>query len=134
MASPAYELQVAIVARLRATADLSSVVGNRIYDVVPDGAEFPYITLGTVDETSDDADCIDAFELSMDIDIWSREPGFQQCKTISDAVRNALRCPDLELATNALVYFNHRQTRSFRDPDGLTSHAVMTFEGVAEQP
>lgn len=134
MASPAYELQMAVVARLRATADLAPVVGNRIYDVVPDGAEFPYITLGTADETSDDADCIDAFELSMDIDIWSREPGFQQCKAISDAVRNALRSPDLELATNALVYFNHRQTRSLRDPDGLTSHAVMTYEGVAEQP
>jgi hypothetical protein len=27
----------------------------------------------------------------------------------------------------------HDQTRTFRDPDGLTSHAVLTFEAVLEQ-
>lgn len=134
MASPSYELQVAIVTRLRANPAVSALVGTRIFDEVPKGAAFPYITIGEADETSVDADCIDAFELSIDIDVWSRDPGFMQSKVISDAVRKALKSPDLELPTNALVIFNHRQTRSFRDEDGLTSHAVMTFEGIAEQP
>jgi branched-chain amino acid transport system substrate-binding protein len=35
---------------------------------------------------------------------------------------------------NALVYLQHRTTRTFRDPDGLTSHAALTFEAFAEQP
>lgn len=134
MASPSYELQVAIVTRLKADAVISGMVGNRIYDRVPDGAPFPYITIGEADETSDDADCIDAFELSIDIDVWSRDPGFKESKEISDAVRKALKTPEIELPTNALVLFQHRQTRSFRDEDGLTSHAVITFEGIAEQP
>lgn len=134
MASPSYELQVAIVTRLRATPAVSDLVGTRIYDQVPDGAIFPYITIGPADETSDNADCIDAFELSIDVDVWSRDLGFKESKEISNAVRKALKSPDLELLTNALVFFNHRQTRSFRDEDGLTSHAVMTFEGIAEQP
>lgn len=134
MASPSLELQGAIVARLKAWAGLSGTVNGRVYDAVPAGAAFPYITVGEGDETSDDADCIDGFEISLDIDIWSRANGYPEAKRISDEVRNAIKSADLTLPTNALVEFRHRQTRFLRDPDGLTSHAVMTFEGFAEQP
>ena len=134
MASPSLELQGAIVARLKAWAGLSATVNGRVYDAVPAGAAFPYITVGEGDETSDDADCIDGFEISLDIDIWSRAIGYPEAKRISDEVRKALKSADLALPTNALVDFRHRQTRFLRDPDGLTSHAVMTFEGFAEQP
>lgn len=134
MASPSLELQGAIVARLKAWAGLSAAVNGRVYDAVPSGAAFPYITVGAGDETSDDADCIDGFEISLDIDIWSRANGYPEAKRISDEVRKAIKSADLILPTNALVDFRHRQTRFLRDPDGLTSHAVMTFEGFAEQP
>lgn len=135
MASPSLELQGAIVARLKASAGLAALVNGRIFDIVPKDAAFPYITVGEGDETSNDADCIDGFELSVDIDVWTRDPpGFPPAKRISDEVRKALKSPDLALPTNALVDFRHRQTRFLRDPDGLTSHAVMTFEGFAEQP
>jgi len=134
MASPSLELQGAIVARLKAWAGLSGTVNGRVYDAVPAGAAFPYITVGEGDETSDDADCIDGFEISLDIDIWSRANGYPEAKRISEEVREAIKSADLTLPTNALVDFRHRQTRFLRDPDGLTSHAVMTFEGFAEQP
>ncbi|THV13731.1 DUF3168 domain-containing protein [Rhizobium rhizophilum] len=142
MASPSLELQGVIVARLKAWAGLSASVNGRVYDSVPKedlriaqtGAGWPYISVGEGDETSDDADCIDGFEISLDIDVWSRAVGFPEAKRISDEIRKALKSPDLTLPTNALVDFRHRQTRFLRDPDGLTSHAVMTFEGFAEQP
>jgi hypothetical protein len=134
MASPSLELQGAIVARLKASADLAALIGMRIYDDVPKEKIFPYATVGEGDETSDDVDCIDGFEISLDIDIWSRDVGFPEAKRISDEIRKALKSPDLSLQINALVYFRHRQTRFLRDPDGLTSHAVMTFEAFAEQP
>lgn len=134
MASPSLELQGAIVARLKAWAGLAATVGGRVHDSVPTAPVFPYITVGEGDETSDDADCIDGFEISLDIDVWSRAKGFPEAKGISDEIRKALKSADLELPTNALVEFRHRQTRFLRDPDGLTSHAVLTFEGFAEQP
>ena len=134
MTSPSLELQGAIVARLSAAADLASLVGDRIYDAVPNDAAFPYVTVGEGDETSDDVECVEGFELSLDIDVWSRAVGFPEAKAISDEIRRALRSSDLALAVNALVYFRHRQTRFLRDPDGLTSHAVLTFEAFAEQP
>ena len=134
MASPSLELQGAIVARLKGSAGLTALVGSRVYDAVPSNAVFPYVTVGEGDETSDDADCIDGFEISLDIDVWSRGVGFPEAKRISDEIRKALKSPELKLTQNALVYFNHRQTRFLRDPDGKTSHAVLTFEAFAEQP
>ena len=134
MASPSLELQGAIVARLKASAGLTALVSGRVYDAVPSNPLFPYITVGEGDETSDDVDCVDGFEISLDIDVWSRAVGFPEAKRISDEVRKALKTPDLTIPTNAMVYFRHRQTRFLRDPDGLTSHAVMTFEAFAEQP
>jgi hypothetical protein len=134
MASPSLELQIAIVSRLKATAAVMDLIADRVFDSVPEDAAFPYVTVGEGDETSDDVDCIDGFEISLDVDVWSREVGFPEAKAISDAVRRALKSPQLSISTNSLVYFRHRQTRFVRDPDGKTSHAVLTFEAFAEQP
>lgn len=133
MTSPTLELQGAIIAALKASPGVSAMVGARVYDSVPDRVDFPYISLGPTDETSDDADCIDGFEMSLQIDCWSRAVGFPEVRKVADAVRQALK-PDMTLTDNALVYLNHLVTRTFRDPDGLTSHAAMTFEAFAEQP
>lgn len=132
MTSPTFELQIALTSRLKSDAILSGLVGDRIYDRVPEVAVFPYISYGPSDETGADADCIDAFEITFQLDCWSRAVGYQEVRKVADAVRQALKA-DLSLPINALVFFEHRQTRIFRDPDGLTSHAAIIFEAVAEQ-
>ena len=134
MTSPVLELQGAIVARLKANAAVSALIGQRVYDAVPDNPAFPYVSFGPADELSDDVDCVDGFEITMQIDCWSRAVGFPEVKRISDTVRAALVKTDLTIADNALVYFEHRITRVFRDPDGLTSHAAISFQAFAEQP
>ena len=134
MTSPTYELQGRIVALLKASSDLSALIGGRVYDRVPEGVQFPYVSFGPSDEISDDADCIDGFEVTMQLDVWSRAVGFPECRRIVDAVRKALPEDGILLADNALVTFSHRISRVFRDPDGLTSHGAMTFEAFVEQP
>ena len=133
MTSPVLELQGAIVARLKANAAVSALIGPRVYDAVPDNPAFPYVSFGPADEISDDVDCVDGFEITMQIDCWSRSVGFPEVRRISDAVRAALKA-EMTIANNALVYFEHRITRVFRDPDGLTSHAAISFQAFAEQP
>lgn len=134
MADPSLELQGAIVARLKNVSAVQALIGTRIYDPVPIGATFPYVSLGPDDLISDDADCITGFEITVQIDVWSRQPGFKEAKQISDAVREALHDYDFNLSVNASVLFEHRITRNLRDPDGLTNHAVMTFTGFVEKP
>ncbi|MPR62761.1 DUF3168 domain-containing protein [Ochrobactrum intermedium] len=134
MTSPTYELQGQIVTLLKASPELTALIGGRIYDRVPESPTFPYVSFGPSDEVSDDADCIDGFEVTMQLDVWSRAVGFPECRRIVDAVRKALPEDGILLADNALVTFNHRISRLFRDPDGLTSHGAMTFEAFVEQP
>ena len=134
MTSPTYELQGQIVTLLKASPELTALIGGRIYDRVLESPTFPYVSFGPSDEVSDDADCIDGFEVTMQLDVWSRAVGFPECRRIVDAVRKALPEDGILLADNALVTFNHRISRIFRDQDGLTSHGAMTFEAFVEQP
>jgi hypothetical protein len=133
MSSPTHELQVAIVTRLKASAAITALVGQRVFDHVPAEAAWPYVSIGPSYELSEDADCIDAFEISQQIDVWSQDVGYPEARRIADAVRQALKA-DLILADNALVSFEHRITRYLRDPNPLVSRASLTFDAIVEQP
>lgn len=131
---PDLELQGLIINTLKAAPGVAAIVGPRVYDRVPEDFAFPYVSYGPTDATSDDADCITAFSIYVQIDAWSREVGFPEVKRLGDAIRVALTDDGLALADNALVFLEHRQTRNFRDPDGLTNHAVLSFEASVERP
>lgn len=134
MTSPSLELQGAIVARMKAFVDLTGLVADRIYDRVPVEPAFPYVSWGPEQAVADDTDCITGFEVFLQIDAWSRAVGFPEVKRVAEAVRAALHQYELPLADNALVSLEHRQTRFFRDPDGLTSHAAIEIVALVEQP
>lgn len=139
-ADASYELQVAIVGRLLGADALKSIVGERVFDRVPRDqngkvtAVFPYISLGPDQELPENADCIRASEFIVQIDAWSREPGFPEVKRIARAIEDALHDVDLALADNAQVYFEYDGRRVMRDPDGLTSHAALTFRAGIDKP
>jgi len=134
MTSPSLELQGKIVARLKADAGVTAIIGSRVYDSVPSNASFPYVSIGPKQVVSDDYDCITGFEVFMQLDAWSRGTGFPEVERLAEAVRIALHEFELPLVDNALVLFSHRQTRVMRDPDGLTAHAAVEFVGLVEQP
>jgi hypothetical protein len=135
MATPELEMQGAIVARLKADPAVAALVNGRIYDSVPASAAFPYVTIGPVDSVDDTADCIAGLLVAQQIDCWSRGVGYPEVKKIVDAVRAALhdREQDMPLATNGMAYFEHRNSRIVRDPDGLTSHGILSFEAAIER-
>jgi hypothetical protein len=131
MASPSLELQGAIVARLKADSVLTALVGARIYDHVPRGsggavtATFPFVNFADDDVLQDDATCVTGYEITLTIEVWSRGVGFPEAKQIAHAVVVSLHNWDAPLSTNRCITLQHRQTRMFRDPDGLTSHGVI---------
>lgn len=135
MANPELELQGAIVARLKADPAVAALVNGRIYDAVPTNAAFPYISIGPVDAVDDDADCITGLIVAQQIDCWSRGVGFPEAKKIVDAVRAALhdREAQMPLSTNAMSFFQCRNSSTRRDPDGLTSHGILSFEAAIER-
>lgn len=136
---PTYELAAAIVARLKADAAVSGFVGGRVYDRPPAGAiASPYISFGPSDATTDDAECIDGLEISMQIDCWSWGSGeafsSAEVRKIAGAVRASLHDAEFELAQNALVTIRHRITRYQRESDGATNRAIITITAFVELP
>ena len=133
MADPELELQGAIVTTLKADAEVTALVAGRVYDRVPEDAPFPYISIGPSDAIQTDADCIWGYDILLQLDVWSRAVGFPESKRIADTIRVALHDTDLVLSTNALVFLEWQSSRSMRDPDGLTSHAVITLHAFVEK-
>lgn len=139
MTSAVLELQGVIVAALKADNAVANIVGNKVFDHVPRtrageiSVEYPIVALSSTDEVTEDADCIDGVTATIEIDCWSRAVGFPEVRRLSAAVRAALHDVDFALPDNALVLITHIQTRTRRDPDGLTSLATLQFEAVLEQ-
>lgn len=133
MKSATNELQTVIVHTLKADADVAGIVEGRVYDDVPADAEFPYISLGPMISGTTLADCFEIDDISVQIDAWSRDTGSTEMRELADAARRALTKADFELGNNGLITFNHERTRELRDPDGLTSHAVIEFETSVER-
>ena len=133
MTSPTLELQSAVIAALKSYAPLTAIVGQRIYDAVPTNATFPYVSLGPTDELPADAECINATDITFQIDGWSRATGAPEVIKIAWEIRQALRQP-MTLTDNAFVLLEHQSTRRLRDPDGLTNHAVVSLTATIEEP
>jgi hypothetical protein len=132
--SASWALQKLIYRRLVAYPDVAALVDDRVYDNPSDEAELPYITFGPSDWVEDDAECITARTETLQIDCWSRyQGGFMEAKQLSDAVKAALHQYDGTLEGNALVEMRVTTVRTFRDPDGITSHGVVTVQAMVEE-
>lgn len=127
MADPSLALQGAINTRLRSQV---SGVSNRVFDRVPADVVFPYIELGEFQTLDDGAQCHDGQEVYVTLHVWSRAVGQVEVKTIGAAVRGALHEAELTLAGWQFLEIAHQDTRYLKDPDGLTSHAVLTFRAL----
>lgn len=134
---PTYELVAAAMQRLKSDAAVKALVADRVYDRPPDGkAKSPYISFGPSDATTDDADCIDGLEVTMQIDCWSYGSGeafsSAEVRKLSGAVRKALHDAEMTLPANALATIRHRITRHQRESDGATNRAIVTITAFVE--
>lgn len=130
MSDPSLALQKAVVAALR--ADVTAVSG-RVYDHVPADATAPYIAVGDWQTLDASVECVDSTEIIADLHVWSRGAvGQVEAKEIASAVRASLHGADLTLDDFALVEILHRDTRMLRDPDGISTHAVVTFRALVD--
>ena len=130
--SATLDLQGAINKHLRNSSLLTDLVGERIYDRVPDTAKTPYISFGSAQEIGDPADCIDGLELYFDIDVWSREQGRVEALSIAGVIRKKLNNAELDLDYHSLELLVFRDQRVLRDKDGVTTHVVLTFRALIE--
>ena len=120
------EIQKAIYDALIASP---AIAGGRVYDRVPENPTFPYIGIGDEQSIDDGNACDDGWEVSSDVHVWSRAVGFPETKGLVSAIVPRLAAISA-VPGFTLIAAGVENTRVFRDPDGLTSHGVISVRFV----
>jgi Protein of unknown function (DUF3168) len=134
MSEASLALQKGIYATLTSSGELIPLVNGRVYDRVSPSATFPYIRIGTDQTVNDPQTCIpECVEVFSQVDVFSREQGKTQAKIIAGAVVRALKAEAISLENAYLLLsIEHQDTRYLDDPDGLSTHAVLTFHSLID--
>jgi hypothetical protein len=119
-----WDIQVAIDNRLYNDTNVTSRVTG-IYDEVPDGTTFPYISYGYPTDTAFDTKQTDGAETIFQIDVWSRN-GKKEVSDISGAIQNSLKEP-LSVSGFSVPIFDLDFQQILDDPDGETKHGVLQY-------
>lgn len=138
MSDPSHAVQVALRARLISTAAVTSLVpAGSILDRNARPNPDPSIIMGE-DQVVDEGITIQRqyVRVYSTLHIWKKEPGLAGVKAISGAIRRALgRVIRLDLNDPDYVCSDCKVdgSRFLRDPDGETSHCVMTINSLVQQ-
>lgn len=129
-------VQIAIRSRLVTTAGVLALVpAENILDRNERPVPFPSIILGE-DQTVDTGDSIqrDRVRIFSTLHVWKREESTVGAKAIAWAIRTAIHAGRLDLGSGfECIDYRVSGQRFMRDPDGKTSHGVVTIETLVRE-
>jgi len=124
------EVQRAIYGALTAAPALA---GGNVFDQVPENEPFPHITIGDEQVIDDSNTCQDGWEVHTDVHCWSRPVDGSKGEVKKLAASVVTRITAItSISGLSLVSLTHETTRVFRDPDGKTEHAVVSFRALID--
>ncbi len=134
MVSPIdWSLQKAIHAALVADASLTALVGGpHVYDHVPRGQPYPYVTFGQSSSRDWSTGTDHGLEMIVTLHVWSRAAGRDEATRIMDAMRTVLHDQPLALDNAHLVNLRHEFSEIRRDPEGDQFHGIVRLRAVVE--
>jgi Protein of unknown function (DUF3168) len=125
---------------LQADVPLSALVGERIYDNVPQNLNsaaqadvFPYVTIGEDVHTAWDAHYEVGSSASITVHTWSRARGRIETKNIQGAIYNALNRKVFTSAGYDIIGTDFEGSETFIDADGFTRHGVSVFRVLLQK-
>lgn len=134
--TPEIALQKAVRERLVGAPLLSSLVpASSILDRNERPAPSPSIIIGE-GQSVDEGDSLsrNLTRVYMDLHIWKKEPSTAGVKAIAGAVRAAIKGANLHDSEGFHIADCYVQNARFmRDPDGETSHAVVTISAKVQE-
>jgi hypothetical protein len=132
MTSPGWDLQQAAYAALAGNGPLAAMIGERLYDHVPQEVAFPYVVVDQMQIRDWSTGTERGYEHVLMLHVWSRYEGKREIAEIADALRTVLDDAELMLDDHRLINLNHQYADLKRDPDGETYHAIIRFRAVTE--
>jgi len=128
-----WALQRSVYQALAGSSDLTALLGGtRIYDDAPQGAAFPFITLGQSVVRDWSTGTEDGAEHDLTLHVWSRAGGKKQVAEIIEAIRTVLHDQPLMLTDHHLINLRHEFSEARLDPDVDTFHGIVRYRAVTE--
>jgi|SRR5579885_1239355 len=124
------EVQTAVYAVL--TGDAGHAAKAATYDQPPQGAAFPYETIGEMQEATDDTFDAGFADIQFTIHTWSRYKGTKEVLDIQADQIRLLHRTQLSLATLQCVAVWKDYADVIQDPDGITRHGVIRFRVLVQ--
>lgn len=121
MSDPTYALHVAVIAAL------DEAVSCNVWDAVPAGAEYPYVTVDTIEASNEDFVSVRMDRRFIYLNIWSTHPGQAEVLQIIAEI-DALNDRRLELDSGHVVMLKVSRKGTSREPDNLTYMGRVTLE------
>ncbi len=128
-ADSSWELQQAIYTALTGDAPLMGMVQG-VYDHVPQGAAFPYVTVGESSVRAWRAVGLDGVETTLILHVWSRERGRKQAKQIMAEIPRILDDADLTVPGHALIWLRFEFSQTILDADGVIYHGIARYHAM----
>jgi hypothetical protein len=121
-----WPLQQALYAKETADTALMSLVTG-VFDEVPEGQAYPYVTFGSITEVVQDAHNQRGLAADVVNHVWSKYRGFRQAAEILTALDAVLDRQPLTVTGFKDVSIAHQQHTELRDPDPDIRHINVTY-------
>lgn len=125
-------VQTIVYQALTLDAEVMALVTG-VFDAVPQGQAFPYVTLGEDNHNEWDTVTSLGSDASITVHTWSRERGRKETKAIQGEIYDALHRAEMTHPGYRIVSIDWEGSQSFMDADGLTRHGVQTFRILLER-
>lgn len=132
MPHPSLALQKAVFAMLVGDAGVGALVGDRIHDVAPRNAVFPYVAFGDLRTDDWSTGSSSGAEHRLTLHAWSRHRGKAEALAILDAIVFALDEAPLDLDGHHLVNLQFEASIVAAEADGVTWRGTARFRAVTE--
>jgi hypothetical protein len=133
MASASWALQQAIHQVLTASTAVTSLLGGaHVYDHVPRGQAYPYVTFGATSERDWSTGTEDGGEHIVTLHVWSKAAGRHEADHIAAAVRAALHDKTIPMTGFRLVNLRQEIVDVRRETADEIYHGVVRLRAVTE--
>ena len=132
----ALALQKGVRATLAANAELTAIVGQRIYDEPPQPVTYPYVRFNEIRPRAFDTDTTEGSEVDLSFDAYSRSvSGRVEAMQIAEAVKNALHRKETSITVTGftLVEMIFENMAATRDSDGRGYTATVLLQATLEK-
>jgi hypothetical protein len=133
MPTASWALQKAIHAALTSDPPLLALLGGpRVWDDVPRGAAFPYVTFGPSATRDWSTGGEPGDEHAITLHVWSQAAGGKEAQEIIGAIRAALHDQALVLGAHRLVNLRQESAETRREADDELYRGTVRLRAVTE--